>query len=148
MVKKGDPVPDVELLDENGKSVKLKELTAGTAVIYFYPKDNTPGCTREAKTFNEKIDEIVATGAKVFGISRDSVNSHQKFLTKLGLKFKLLSDPGGKAAMAFGADGQKYPKRTTFVIKDGTIVDIIYNVKPEEHPVKALESIKALAGRS
>lgn len=143
-VRKGDAVPDVEFVDKDGKPIKLRELSKGVLVLYFYPKDNTPGCTREARAFNEKLNEFEEMGARIFGVSKDSASSHQRFSTKLGLKFMLLSDPGGKAISAFGADGSVYPKRTTFVIKDGVIVDIIYNVKPEEHPIKALEAIRSV----
>lgn len=146
-VKKGERVPELELIGEDGNGVSLGEITKGLVVLYFYPKDNTPGCTREAKGFNEALSELEAMGVKVFGVSKDSPNSHKKFSEKLGLKFRLLSDPGGRVASAFGADGQVYPKRTTFIIKDGVVVDVIYNVKPEEHPLKALSAIKAMEGR-
>src|SRR4030042_1483083 len=108
MLKEGDPVPSgIELPDQDGKVVKLDDLKGKKLIVYFYPKDDTPGCTTEAKKFQGSLDTYLKKDVKIIGISKDSVASHRKFADKYGLKFTLLSDKGGKVAQIFGAlDGE------------------------------------------
>ena len=154
-LKVGDPAPDFALPDQNGKIHRLSDYRGRYVVVYFYPKDFTPGCTREARAFNEALDALAAEGAVVLGISADDVERHKKFAEKLGLKFPLLADPEKKVIQAYGAWGTKnlYGKkvegtmRYTYVIDpEGRIVKIIKRAKPEEHMEKALAAIREAKG--
>jgi peroxiredoxin Q/BCP len=143
MLKVGDKAPDFKLKSDKDEEVSLKDfLDNSDVVLYFYPKDNTPGCTKEACSFRDNIQPIQAKNAVVLGISPDSVKSHQNFIKKQNLNFILLSDPDNKVAEAYGTWGEKsmYGKkymgilRTTFVIgKDGKIKNVFEKVKPEGH---------------
>ncbi len=143
MLKVGDKAPDFKLKSDKDEEVSLKDfLDKSDVVLYFYPKDNTPGCTKEACSFRDNIQPIQAKNAVVLGISPDSVKSHQSFIKKQNLNFILLSDPDNKVAEAYGTWGEKsmYGKkymgilRTTFVIgKDGKIKNVFEKVKPEGH---------------
>ena len=148
MLKEGDKAPDFTLTDENGTQVSLSDFTGKKAVVYFYPKDDTPGCTKEACSFRDNYDAILAKGAVVIGISQDTEASHAKFKSKYDLPFYLLSDPDRKAIDAFGAWGEKkmYGKsyegilRSTFVIdENGTVIKAWPKVKPAEHASEVLE---------
>ena len=148
MLKEGDKAPDFTLTDENGTQVSLSDFTGKKAVVYFYPKDDTPGCTKEACSFRDNYDAILAKGAVVIGISQDTEVSHAKFKSKYDLPFYLLSDPDRKAIDAFGAWGEKkmYGKsyegilRSTFVIdENGTVIKAWPKVKPAEHASEVLE---------
>ena len=154
-LKVGDPAPDFALPDQNGKVHRLSDYRGHYVVVYFYPKDFTPGCTREARAFNEALDALAAEGAVVLGISADDVERHRKFAEKLGLKFPLLADPEKKVIQAYGAWGTKnlYGKkvegtmRYTYVIDpEGRILKIIKRAKPEEHMEKALAAIREAKG--
>ena len=154
-LKVGDPAPDFALPDQDGRVHRLSDYRGRYVVVYFYPKDFTPGCTREARAFNEALDALAAEGAVVLGISADDVERHKKFAEKLGLKFPLLADPEKKVIQAYGAWGTKnlYGKkvegtmRYTYVIDpEGRIVKIIKRAKPEEHMEKALAAIREAKG--
>lgn len=150
MLQEGTKAPDVTLRDENGSEVSLSQFRGKKAVVYFYPKDDTPGCTKEACSFRDNYDAILQKGAVVIGISADSESSHGKFKNKYDLPFYLLSDPDKKAIEAFGAWGEKkrYGKtyegiiRSTFVIdEDGTVIKAFPNVKPDGHATEVLEHL-------
>ena len=150
MLKEGDKAPAFTLTDENGAKVSLSDFKGKKVVVYFYPKDDTPGCTKEACSFRDSYDDILAKGAVVIGISQDSEASHGKFKNKYDLPFHLLSDPERAAITAFGAWGEKqmYGKsyegilRSTFVIgEDGTVLKAWPKVKPEEHAAEVLSAL-------
>ncbi len=148
MLKVGDKAPDFKLKSDKDQEVSLSDFLGKTdVVLYFYPKDNTPGCTKEACSFRDNIEPIQAKNAVVLGVSPDSVKSHQSFINKQNLNFTLLSDPDNKVAKAFGAWGEKrmYGKkyegilRSTFVIgKDGKIKHVFEKVKPDGHAEEVL----------
>jgi peroxiredoxin Q/BCP len=147
MLKEGDKAPEFALNDEAGNTVSLKDFAGKKVVVYFYPKDDTPGCTKEACGFRDNYDEILAKGAVVVGISPDDETSHEKFKNKFDLPFYLLADPEKQVIQAFGAWGEKkmYGKsyegvlRSTFVIgEDGTVVKAWLKVKPDEHAEEVL----------
>ena len=145
---------DVKVFDEEGNEITLREALAGKwTVLYVYPKDNTPGCTTEAKEFTELLPEFEKLGFQVIGVSKDSVKSHQRFKEKHGLKIKLLSDPNVELIKALGAWGKKkrYGKeyegviRSTFIFNpDGEIVWKKLNVRAKGHAAKVLEEAKKL----
>ncbi len=146
----GAPAPAFSLLDQTGKTISLEDLAGRTVIIYFYPKDDTPGCTTEACSFRDSHDLLAKRGATVLGISPDSVASHAKFAAKFQLPFPLLADDGHKVAEAYGVwveksmYGRKYMgvERSTFVI-DGTgrIAAIHRKVKPAEHAGDLLKTL-------
>lgn len=147
----GEPAPDFTLPSGDGASVHLSDLRGSKVVLYFYPKDDTPGCTTEACGFRDAWQELEGEGAKVFGISRDGVKSHQKFANKHGLPFTLLSDPDGAVAQQYGVWVEKsmYGKhymsmaRTTFYIRpDGRVGHVWQQVRPEGHAQKVLEYLR------
>jgi thioredoxin-dependent peroxiredoxin len=150
----GAKAPAFELPDSAGVPVKLKDLIGrGNLVLYFYPKDMTPGCTREACDFQDRSSAIAAAGARVAGVSGDSSESHQKFAAKYGLKFPLLADADHRVAKLYGVWKKKslYGRefmgieRTTFVIdKAGVIRRVFPKVKVEGHPEAVIEALKQL----
>ena len=140
MLQIGNLAPDVTLPDKDGNPVTLSALRGRKVVLYFYPKDNTPGCTRQACAFAGSYAEFEKRGITVIGISKDSVASHQKFAEKYGLPFILLSDPDRIAIEAYGAWQEKKMAgkvgmgvvRTTFIInEDGLIAAVMPKVKPD-----------------
>ncbi|NJE42003.1 peroxiredoxin [Thermococcus sp. GR6] len=149
---------EVRVFSEDGKEVQLKDIVLGRwTVLYVYPKDNTPGCTTEAKEFTELLPEFEKLGFQVIGVSKDSVNSHRKFKEKHGLKIKLLSDPSAELIKALGAWGKKkrYGKeyegviRSTFILNpQGEIVWKKINVRAKGHAAKVLEEAKKLVEES
>ena len=131
----------------------LKDLKGKNVVLYFYPKDDTPGCTVEACSFRDSFSEIKKMGAVVLGVSPDSAASHDKFIAKFHLPFTLLADEDKKICQAYGVwmeksmYGKKYMgvARTTFIIdKNGTIAKVFEKVKPEEHSAEVIEVLNAL----
>ncbi len=147
MVSVGQKAPDFSLPDATGKAVQLSDFKRKKVVLYFYPKDDTPGCTVEACGFRGTLGEIEKRGAAVIGISPDNPESHAKFSEKYGLPFILLSDEGAKVAQKYGVwvekenYGKKYMgiARTTFVIgKGGKIEKIFEKVRPEGHDKEVL----------
>ncbi len=148
MLKEGDTAPAFALQDQNGNTVSLSDFAGKTVVVYFYPKDDTPGCTKEACGFRDSYADLTARGAVVLGISADSPDSHAKFVGKYDLPFTLLSDPDKTVIQAFGAWGVKkmYGKeyegimRSTFVIgPDGVITKVFPKVKPADHAAEILK---------
>jgi len=138
----GDLAPEFSLSDSNGNVVNLSDLKGKYVVLYFYPRDNTPGCTKEACAFRDAYDQFQAKDVVVLGVSTDDAKSHEKFITKFNLPFPLLIDEGGKVAEAYDSYGLKKfmgkeymgITRNTFVIDpNGTIAKIYQKVKPETH---------------
>ncbi len=150
MLSKGNKVPVVQLKNQNGELIDIGQwIGKQPMVIYFYPKDETPGCTREACDFRDSYDDFAALGAQVFGISGDSVNSHAKFATRLKLNFDLLSDPKRIAEKAFGVPRSLLgllPGRVTFVIDKEGIIQHTYNstLNAPQHRREALKALKAM----
>ena len=151
MLEAGMKAPEFTLFDKDGNSVSLSDFAGKKVVLYFYPKDNTPGCTRQACAFAGAYDAFKAKNVEVIGISRDSVASHVKFAEKHGLNFILLSDPGLKAIEAYGVWQEKKMcgkvgmgvVRTTFIInEDGNIEKIMPKVKPDTNAEEILEYLK------
>ena len=150
MLKIGDIAPDFTLLDSEGKEHKLSDYLGRKIVLYFYPKDNTPGCTRQACAFASAYDEFKNRDIVVIGISRDSVASHKKFAEKYSLPFILLSDPDLVAIQTYGVWQEKklYGKtsfgvvRTTFIIdEEGKISAVMPKVKPDTNAGEILNNI-------
>jgi peroxiredoxin Q/BCP len=146
----GELAPDFTLPDERGEAVHLRDFLGKQVVLYFYPKDDTPGCTVEACGFRDAWQEMQAEGTLVLGISRDSVKSHQKFATKYGLPFTLLADVDGNVSRLYGVwvQKQRYGRsymsvaRTTFYIRpDGRVGHVWTNVKPEGHALRVFEFV-------
>ncbi len=147
MVEEGQPAPDFELASDKGETVKLSDFRGSSVVLFFYPKDDTPGCTKEACQFRDAYSEFKERGAVVLGVSPDGEASHVKFRDKYELPFTLLSDPDKEVAKAYGVWREKkmYGKlslgihRSTFVIgPDGTVVKAMRGVKPDGHPEQVL----------
>jgi len=150
-MKVGQKAPDFTVLDDSGRKVKLSDFKGKKVVLYFYPKDDTPGCTKEACSFRDGIDAITKTGAIVLGVSPDSVDSHKKFKSKFDLNFPLLADPDKKVVEAYGTwkeksmYGRKYMgvERTTFIIdEDGKISHIFPQVKVDGHYDEVLKALR------
>jgi peroxiredoxin Q/BCP len=153
LVKEGQKAPDFELPSSEGGELRLADLRGKTVVLYFYPKDDTPGCTREACAFRDTQAQIKKTGAVVLGVSPDSLASHDKFKTKYKLNFPLLADADKKVAKKYGAFGEKvlYGKkvtgmiRSTFVIDaEGVVRKVFPRVRVDGHAEKVLDALKAL----
>ena len=151
MLKEGDSAPAFTTKDANGRTIKLKDLKGQKVVLYFYPKDDTPGCTKEACSFRDEFAAFKKGGINVFGISPDSEASHKKFADKYKLPFTLLADPGHEIADAYGTYGQKKfmgrtymgIHRTTFLIDEkGKIKKVFEKVKPEDHAREVLEAFQ------
>jgi thioredoxin-dependent peroxiredoxin len=150
MLQVGEKAPDFSLQDQDNQTVALKDLKGKTVVLYFYPKDNTPGCTREACEFRDSMSQFKKKKAHVFGISPDTVASHGKFAGKFSLSFPILSDPDKSVSMVYGVYREKnmYGKkvmgivRTTFIIGPDGIIDKIFpKVKVEGHIAQVLDSL-------
>jgi len=153
MIEEGKKAPDFALPDDNGREVRLSKLKGHPVVVYFYPKDDTSGCTQEAKDFSCLASEFTAEGAEVVGISPDSPKSHQKFKSKHDLSVRLLADEEKEIATAYGVwveksmYGRKYMgvERSTFLIdKKGKIVRSWRKVRVPGHADEVLEAVKAL----
>ncbi|MFX1236108.1 MAG: peroxiredoxin [Promethearchaeota archaeon] len=135
MLKKGDKAPeDIELFNQDGTLVKLLDYKGKKVVVYFYPKDNTPGCTVEAKNFRDSIKEYKGKNIVIIGVSADSVKSHKNFQEKYDLPFILLSDPEFKASKAFGAFEGGWVKRRTWLIDEEWKIERVFEtVSPSKH---------------
>lgn len=154
-LEKGQKAPDFTLPDASGKKVSLKDFRGKWVIVYFYPKDDTPGCTIEAKEFTDSISGFAELGTDILGISADTPESHQKFAEKHDLKLKLLSDVEKKALVAYGAWGIKklYGKeywgiiRSTFLVNpEGVIARAWYNVKVKGHVAEVKKTLVEFAG--
>ncbi len=150
MVEEGSQAPDFKLKSDTGETVKLSQFRGRPVVLYFYPRDDTPGCTKEACAFRDSYDEYLARGAVILGVSRDGEESHQMFKQKYDLPFTLLSDPDHEVAEAYGVWAEKsmYGRksmgivRSTFVIAaDGSIVRAMRGIKVPGHSDKVLEAL-------
>jgi thioredoxin-dependent peroxiredoxin len=130
----GTKAPTFTTQDTSGKTVSLENYAGKTVVLYFYPKDDTPGCTKEACSFRDNYSAYQNKDVTVFGVSMDDVASHQKFTDKFNLPFPLLADTNGAIAKAYGVDGGGYAKRVTFVIDGtGSISKVYDTVKTDTH---------------
>ena len=148
MLKIGDRMPDFEVVDQDGNQVSSKDLIGKKTVVYFYPKDNTSGCTAEACSIRHNYESLVAKGYNVIGVSKDSAASHRKFREKYDLPFTLLSDTSTQMLQAFGAWGEKkmYGKtvmgtiRRTFIFdEEGILTRIIEKVDTKNHAAQILD---------
>ncbi len=151
MVEVGKPAPDFTLADQNGKKVTLSKLKGSAVVLYFYPKDDTPGCTKEACAFRDGFAAYKKAGAIILGVSPDDVASHAKFAQKFDLPFSLLADPDARICQVYGVwkeknmYGKKYMgvERTTIVIdKKGVIRRVFPKVKVDGHSAAVIEAIE------
>ncbi len=153
MIEEGKKAPEFKLASSEGGEVSLKDLRGKTVVLYFYPKDDTPGCTREACAFRDSQATLKKRGVVVLGVSGDSIASHEKFRAKYKLNFPLLSDPDKAVAKKYGAWGEKvlYGKKTvgmirsTFVIDgEGVVRKVFPRVKVDGHAEQVTEAVRAL----
>jgi peroxiredoxin Q/BCP len=150
-ISAGISAPDFILQDDTGVSRRLSDYRGQSVVLYFYPKDDTPGCTTEACNFRDDYSAYVQAGVTILGVSPDSSKSHAKFKKKFQLPFPLLADDGNKVCEAYGVWGQKKMMgreymgvlRTTFVISpDGKIKKVFENVKPANHSLEVLAAVR------
>lgn len=151
MLKEGDKAPNFTLISEQDKEITLDTFKGKKIVLYFYPKDDTPGCTKEACSFRDVYDDILEANAIVIGISKDNASSHLKFRDKYNLPFYLLSDPYHNVIESYGAWQEKkmFGKtymgitRLTFIIdENGTIIKTYPKVKPDEHGEEVLKILR------
>ena len=145
----GEPAPEFELFDQNGQLHSLEDYRDRWVVLYFYPKDDTPGCTTEACEFRDNIFAFQKLNAQILGVSLDDVESHKRFAENHGLPFPLLADVDGKAADAYGVKtrmfGMMVARRQTFLIRpDGTVAKHYEKVTPATHSQEVLEDLRAL----
>jgi thioredoxin-dependent peroxiredoxin len=152
MVEEGKPAPDFELKSDSGETVRLSDLRGKQVVLYFYPKDDTPGCTAQACGIRDVYGELQREGAVVLGVSPDDERSHVKFKEKYDLPFTLLADEGHKLADKYGVWAEKKyagktywgVDRSTFVIgEDGTVKKVMHKVKPDTHADEVLATLRA-----
>ena len=150
-IQTGSIAPDFSLASSSGKTVSLSDFRGQTVIVYFYPKDDTPGCTKEACSFRDTFDALSNAGVTVLGISPDSVESHNKFIEKFNLNFQLLSDPDKSTAQNYGAWGEKNMygkivvgmKRMSFLVNpEGTVQHVWSKVKTESHGKDVLTLIQ------
>jgi peroxiredoxin Q/BCP len=146
----GDPAPDFTLPDQDGAPVSLASYRGRKVVVYFYPQDDTPGCTREACQFNDSLSGFEGAGVDVLGISADDADSHRRFRAKYGLGFRLLTDQGHEVATRYGAYGEKvlYGKPTVGVIRSTFLIDAQghverawYGVRVDGHAARVLAEV-------
>jgi len=150
-VKVGDRAPDFSLPDASGSEVSLAGLRGKPVVLYFYPKDDTPGCTKEACSFRDSYEDFRDAGAEVIGVSSDSSESHKKFAARHKLPFKLLADRGGKLRKRYGVPSTLglLPGRVTYVIDAGGVVRHVFNSQLDatRHVSEALDSLQKTGAR-
>lgn len=150
-LKVGDQAPTFQATSDTGETVSLSDyIGKSSVVLYFYPKDETPGCTKEACSFRDSWDELSRLGAVVLGVSSDSVESHRAFRERHRLPFTLLSDPDKRIRSLYGVRGLLIPPRVTFVIgKDGRIVHVYSSqLEPEAHVKEAVRALQNAEGAS
>lgn len=144
----GDKAPRFALPDQDGKTVSSDSLGGKPAVVYFYPQDDTPGCTTEACQFNDNLQQFQQAGVPVVGVSPDAPEKHVRFRNKYGLRFTLLSDPKHQTLAAYGAWGERPGKAdgvirsTVLLAPDGTVARTWYGVKADGHAAEVLEALK------
>jgi thioredoxin-dependent peroxiredoxin len=153
MIIAGRKAPSLRLEDADGRKVSLADLSGRWVILYFYPRDDTPGCTTEACDFSSQVDDLAGANAVVVGVSPDDRASHERFIAKHGLRVRLLSDPGRDAMKAYGAWGKKtmYGKTTEGVIRSTVIIDpegkVAHHwprVQAKGHAEKVLSKLKEL----
>ena len=145
MVEEGKPAPDFELESDSGETVKLSDLHGQPVVLFFYPKDDTPGCTRQACGIRDAYAEFERAGAAVFGISADTKASHERFKSKYSLPFTLLADPEHKLGEPYGVaqEGKNSYERSTFVIDaEGNVSRVLRRVNPDSHADEVLAALR------
>ena len=154
-LEKGDLAPDFALADQHGEKHRLSDYQGRWVLVYFYPRDDTPGCTKEACAIRDNFSEFQAVNAKVLGISTDTVASHEKFAEKYNLPFTLLADDGQQVVEQYGVWGEKTSfgktyfgtKRMSFLVdQEGKIAKVYKTVKPAGHALHVLGDIETLAG--
>ena len=145
--QQGQPLPEIDLTAEDGSRVGRDDLAGRRTVLYFYPKDDTPGCTKEACAFRDRMGDYGEAGIKVYGVSLDSPESHREFREKYNLNFPLLTDEDGRAAEALGVlrDNGEVANRVTFLLApDGKIAKVYPEVSPETHADEILDDAQSL----
>jgi peroxiredoxin Q/BCP len=149
MLREGDAAPDFEARDADGNPVRLSSLRGRRVVLYFYPKDDTPGCTKEACSFRDGFAEFERRGIEVLGVSTDDEKSHRKFAEKYGLPFRLLADTGHAVADLYGVYGEKQfmgrkymgvARKTFLVDEEGRVAKVFDKVKVDEHAEEVLRA--------
>jgi thioredoxin-dependent peroxiredoxin len=147
MPQQGQQLPDVEFVTEGGERLSAGDLEGEKTVLYFYPKDDTPGCTKEACAFRDRMADYERADIQVYGVSLDSPESHRRFREKYNLNFPLLTDEGGRAADALGVlrEGGETANRVTFLLDPGGRIARVYpEVSPETHADEILEDAASL----
>ncbi len=146
MPEQGQWFPDVEFITESGERLGAGDLSGKKTVLYFYPKDDTPGCTKEACAFRDRMEDYRGADIQVYGVSLDSPESHRRFREKYGLNFPLLTDEGGRAAETLGVLGDRgLANRVTFLLDpNGKIAQVYPNVSPETHADDILEDAASI----
>jgi len=145
--QQGQSLPDLDLTTESGEHISTQDLTGQKTVLYFYPADDTPGCTKEACAFRDRMDDYAQAQIQVYGVSLDSPESHREFREKYNLNFPLLTDEGGHAAEALGVlrENRKRTNRVTFLLDpEGRISKVYPEVSPETHADEILEDASSL----
>lgn len=145
--QQGQTLPDLDLTTENGEHMGTADLTGQKTVLYFYPADDTPGCTKEACAFRDRMDDYARAEIQVYGVSLDSPESHRAFREKYNLNFPLLTDEGGRASEALGVlrENRRRTNRVTFLLDpDGRISKVYPEVSPETHADEILEDAASL----
>ncbi|MCC5898962.1 MAG: peroxiredoxin [Phormidium sp. GEM2.Bin31] len=138
----GSTAPDFTAKDTNGDTITLSQFKGKTVVLYFYPKDDTPGCTKEAQGFRDAYAEIQGKDMVVLGVSMDDEASHKQFTEKYGLPFQLVADPDGTVTRAYDVEGGGYSKRVTYIIDgDGKIIQVFDKVDTANHAKDILSSV-------
>jgi thioredoxin-dependent peroxiredoxin len=154
VIEQGKPAPDFELQSDSGETVRLSDFRGKRVVLYFYPKDDTPGCTTEACEFRDAYDIYRERGIEILGVSPDDVRSHEKFKSKHSLPFTLLADPNHEVAERYGVWGERsYAgktymgiNRSTFLVdEDGNVVRAMVGIKPAGHAAAVLDELAAPA---
>ena len=147
MPERGQQLPDVEFVTEDSERLAAEDLTGRKTVLYFYPKDDTPGCTKEACAFRDRMDDYRGAGIQVYGVSLDSPESHRRFREKHNLNFPLLTDEEGRAAEALGVlrENREKANRVTFLLDPGGKIAKVYpEVSPETHADEILRDAASL----
>ena len=147
MPERGQQLPDVEFVTEDSEKLAAEDLTGRKTVLYFYPKDDTPGCTKEACAFRDRMEDYRGAGIQVYGVSLDSPESHRRFREKHNLNFPLLTDVDGRAAEALGVlrENREKANRVTFLLDPGGKIAKVYpEVSPETHADEILRDAAAL----
>ena len=147
MPERGQQLPNVEFVTEDSEKLAAEDLTGRKTVLYFYPKDDTPGCTKEACAFRDRMEDYRGAGIQVYGVSLDSPESHRRFREKHNLNFPLLTDVDGRAAEALGVlrENREKANRVTFLLDpDGKIAKVYPEVSPETHADEILRDAASL----